>query len=1355
MGGCCSDESGDDGARYQEVNGVAPIIAATMVSASSADGVVGRKRVALLPFLPKTTDKVDKRLKHGDEVFIQRIPDGKNFSHNIVSLGDDMSLDVRTEESGLLNPIEGLEEGLCSFTVEVDDDDGRVREGSVVRLKLTKDFVYMTVNEKLAVEFVDAGAECGPAATFTIFKERRPANVKHNDHIYLLNKEQMNFVDVGPANGKVYCRRWERTNIQSFKISKGEVLKSGIKEELLAIQFEAFDLDGNGAITKAEVEFMLDRVAADDDLGDVDTIMQNCDPDMSGGISFEEFCAHFAGQAGWTEERLQHSQALGNVAQRVSDCIYEEEALIEVLGTCVSSSMMPAVKRMYEVTFKESIDELVDNMGDNTGEQDGWFFSNYWKLTVKALFEDEVALWTRALIDSMKGLGTDENSLLTLVCTIPERLRDDIHEKFEADYGKSLVKTIESETSFNFKKVLVMQAMKPQEARATALNGAMVGLGTDEKQLIRILAMCDFQERQLIKAAYADMFEKDLLSDVEGETSGDFKKALQGIIMAKEEDFDVDADCEELKAAMDGWGTDEAALISKICSKSPRQMELLNDRFEELYSKRLLHRVRDETSGYFREVLESVIRHPMKQLAESVRYCIEGWGTDDTGLITCLVHLPEFKRKQLIEEYKDQFGRDLIEDVEGDTSGDYRQALLALVNPAPVTWARALKGAMKGLGTADELLINFMVIAKDHMDEVRVAFAEANSGQLLADWIEGDCSGDYKNMLLAIADRSSEDDASDFIMPIYWAQRLHDAFHDVARLIDILVSLPAVAVRKGTKVFEDVYEGRSLLDCLSKKCDEKSGFFFRSDNWKNSMKALLDMPVERRCKALNDAMAGWGTDEYTLTAVICTIPENSTRDVLSTYYEMYGRSLLQHVEDETSFNYKKALVCQTMAKSESRARALRGAMVGWGTDEKQLIRVITCATMKERGYILQSYQAMYEKDLIEDIEGETGGYFRKALVAILRCRNPTPEGNMDYESDCNALKEACDGAGTDEEALISLIAGKSPQQLENLQQKWAEMFGDEKPLMERIEYETTGIFESVDFRETLLGLLRTPGKQLAASVRYCIEGWGTDDTGLCTLLSHLTERQRAELRAEYMELTGNDLIEAIQGDTSGDYQRCLCASVRPFPEVWAEALVGAMKGLGTSDNLLINWMVLAKERMDEVREAFEKQTGQPLAEWIESECSADYKDTLIALAKRKVTKFPGSEAGLTIAPPLTSEGAIDHFRNTFRTLCKIKKENPDDNLIPSEEYQQEMGMVFAYFGSRSSVAPNLDRNGVWDLTNAIGFPPADQDEDLSATFWEWDYDGSGEISWNNFVQEMTTRVNDPTHWDSPNSGLNI
>lgn len=63
---------------------------------------------------------------------------------------------------------------------------------------------------------------------------------------------------------------------------------------------------------------------------------------------------------------------------------------------------------------------------------------------------------------------------------------------------------------------------------------------------------------------------------------------------------------------------------------------------------------------------------------------------------------------------------------------------------------------MKGLGTADQLLINFMVLAKEDMMAVRKEFHKINN-KLLEDWIESETSGDYKNTLLMLAGRNSED----------------------------------------------------------------------------------------------------------------------------------------------------------------------------------------------------------------------------------------------------------------------------------------------------------------------------------------------------------------------------------------------------------------------------------------------------------------------------------------------------------------------------------------------------------------------------------------------------------------------
>lgn len=252
----------------------------------------------------------------------------------------------------------------------------------------------------------------------------------------------------------------------------------------------------------------------------------------------------------------------------------------------------------------------------------------------------------------------------------------------------------------------------------------------------------------------------------------------------------------------------------------------------------------------------------------------------------------------------------------------------------------------------------------------------------------------------------------------------------------------------------------------------------------------------------------------------------------------------------------------------------------------------------------------------------------------------------------------------------------------------------------------------------------------------------------------MTERQRRDLRSKYFDIVnGGDIYDAIKADTSyiisGDYRTALLALVKPVPQVWAEALKTSMKGLGTSDNLLINWMAMSKDRMDDVREAFkELNDGQTLQEWIDYDCSGrDYKTLLLKLASRRCPRFNGQEVGLAQEPPASKEDAILTFTKTFNKLCKKRKESGKE-LTPDEDDQQAMGNAFLYYGSTSSCAPNLDIPGLWNLTNSVGFPPADGGPDLVLTFHEWDYSGSGEITWNDFCREMFTRINDPNHYQA-------
>ena len=57
-----------------------------------------------------------------------------------------------------------------------------------------------------------------------------------------------------------------------------------------------------------------------------------------------------------------------------------------------------------------------------------------------------------------------------------------------------------------------------------------MGIGTNDKKLIRnIVSRCEIDMPQ-IKQAYRNMYGRELISDIRGDTSGDYKKILSRLI---------------------------------------------------------------------------------------------------------------------------------------------------------------------------------------------------------------------------------------------------------------------------------------------------------------------------------------------------------------------------------------------------------------------------------------------------------------------------------------------------------------------------------------------------------------------------------------------------------------------------------------------------------------------------------------------------------------------------------------------------------------------------------------------------------------------------------------------------------
>ena len=72
------------------------------------------------------------------------------------------------------------------------------------------------------------------------------------------------------------------------------------------------------------------------------------------------------------------------------------------------------------------------------------------------------------------------------------------------------------------------------------------------------------------------MYLQDLVDDIKSELSGDFEKAVLGLMM-----LPAAYQASEVKRAIKGLGTDEAVLVELLCTKTNEEMTALKEAYKK------------------------------------------------------------------------------------------------------------------------------------------------------------------------------------------------------------------------------------------------------------------------------------------------------------------------------------------------------------------------------------------------------------------------------------------------------------------------------------------------------------------------------------------------------------------------------------------------------------------------------------------------------------------------------------------------------------------------------------------------------------------------------------------------------
>ncbi|KAI8548251.1 hypothetical protein RHMOL_Rhmol07G0259000 [Rhododendron molle] len=307
---------------------------------------------------------------------------------------------------------------------------------------------------------------------------------------------------------------------------------------------------------------------------------------------------------------------------------------------------------------------------------------------------------------------------------------------------------------------LTVPAQVPSVAEdCEQLRKAFSGWGTNEELIISILAHRNAAQRKSIRQTYAQTYEEDLLKALDKELTNDFERLV--VLWTLDP---AERDAYLANEATKRWTSSNQVLVEIACARSPHDLILARQAYHARFKKSLEEDVAHHTTGDFRKLLvplvssyryegDEVNMTLAKTEAKILHENISKKAYSDEDLIRILATRSKAQINATLNHYKDEFGKDIDEDLEADPKDEFLSILRATVKCLTYPekyFENVLRLAINKQGT-DEGALTRVVVTRAEVDLkiIKDAYHKRNSVPLDRA-IAKDTRGDYEKMLLAL-----------------------------------------------------------------------------------------------------------------------------------------------------------------------------------------------------------------------------------------------------------------------------------------------------------------------------------------------------------------------------------------------------------------------------------------------------------------------------------------------------------------------------------------------------------------------------------------------------------------------------
>lgn len=297
--------------------------------------------------------------------------------------------------------------------------------------------------------------------------------------------------------------------------------------------------------------------------------------------------------------------------------------------------------------------------------------------------------------------------------------------------------------------------------------------------------------------------------------------------------------------------------------------------------------------------------------------------------------------------------------------------------------AKIINGALKGLGTKEEVIIKELVQYQNRdLQQIKKTYL-ACFGKTLEEDLSSDMSGNLLETFLALLVPSEDYDA------ICVRKAMKGAGTNEKTLIHTLCTKDANEIKELKTAYTRLFSRDLDQDILDDVGSGDLGRLLRSlatGGRADTKQVDLQMAKNEADELYKAGEGKFGTDSSVFIRILCTRSFLQLRATFEEYDKLSKIGFEKAVEKEMSGDMERA--CLAIVKTVRNrcsyfAEELHGTMKGLGTRDSHLIRLIVSRREIDLPKIKEAYQEIYKKSLYYDIEKDTSGHYRTLLHSLI------------------------------------------------------------------------------------------------------------------------------------------------------------------------------------------------------------------------------------------------------------------------------------------------------------------------------------------------------------------------------------